>query len=131
MRDDAAERTPPAGDAAAQDGAAMQRDRGERRNVYSFCMCPGGQVVPTSVDGAELCVNGMSFSRRNSRWANSALVVGVSAADWAPFEVRRSSRAARSVPACGRALLVPALACIACMRVAAVAGIRPRRVRDD
>ena len=31
--------------------------------VYSFCMCPGGQIVPTSVNGKELCVNGMSFSR--------------------------------------------------------------------
>lgn len=57
-----------------------------RRNVYSFCMCPGGQVVPTSTSEMHLCVNGMSFSRRNSRWANSALVVGVVPEDWAPYE---------------------------------------------
>eukprot|EP00892_Ulva_mutabilis_P004200 jgi/Ulvmu1/2151/UM129_0011.1 len=68
-------------------GTARQEGRGGgRRHVYSFCMCPGGQVVPTSVEGGELCVNGMSFSRRNSQWANSALVVGVNAADWAPFQ---------------------------------------------
>lgn len=35
-----------------------------KRGVYSFCMCPGGQVVPTSTEEDELCVNGMSFSRR-------------------------------------------------------------------
>ena len=38
-------------------------------------MCPGGQIVSTSVTPNELCVNGMSFSRRDSKWANSALVV--------------------------------------------------------
>ena len=53
------------------------------RDVYSFCMCPGGQVVPTSTSTDELCVNGMSFSARGSPWANAALVVGVGPADWA------------------------------------------------
>ena len=48
---------------------------------YSFCMCPGGQIVPTSVNPGELCVNGMSFSRRQSKWANSALVVNVNTDD--------------------------------------------------
>jgi len=47
----------------------------KKRSVYSFCMCPGGQIVSTSVTPNELCVNGMSFSRRDSKWANSALVV--------------------------------------------------------
>jgi uncharacterized FAD-dependent dehydrogenase len=47
------------------------------RGVYSFCMCPGGQIVPASTDPEEACVNGMSFSRRDSMWANSALVVTV------------------------------------------------------
>jgi hypothetical protein len=61
------------------------------RNVYSFCMCPGGQVVPTIVDEGELCVNGMSFSRRDSRWANSAVVVAVGERDWQPWVVRQSS----------------------------------------
>ena len=57
------------------------------RSVYSFCMCPGGQIVPTSTREGELCINGMSFSRRNSKWANAALVVNTIAADWAPYEV--------------------------------------------
>ena len=44
-------------------------------------MCPGGQIVPSSVNPDELCVNGMSFSKRDSLWANSALVVAVAADD--------------------------------------------------
>jgi uncharacterized FAD-dependent dehydrogenase len=55
-------------------------DKGTR-GVYSFCMCPGGQIVPTSTSPDELCVNGMSFSKRESRWANSALVVTVNPND--------------------------------------------------
>jgi uncharacterized FAD-dependent dehydrogenase len=51
------------------------------RGVYSFCMCPGGQIVPSSTDPNEICVNGMSFSRRDSLWANSALVVTIAAND--------------------------------------------------
>ena len=47
------------------------------RGVYSFCMCPGGQIVPASTESNEVCVNGMSFSRRDSPFANSALVVTV------------------------------------------------------
>lgn len=56
---------------------------GVTRSVYSFCMCPGGQIVPTSVNPDELCVNGMSFSQRQSKWANSALVVNVNPSDMA------------------------------------------------
>ncbi|XP_010273685.1 PREDICTED: uncharacterized protein LOC104609148 [Nelumbo nucifera] len=52
------------------------------RSCYSFCMCPGGQVVLTSTNPSELCINGMSFSRRASRWANAALVVTVSEKDF-------------------------------------------------
>ena len=37
------------------------------RGVFSFCMCPGGQIVPTSMDKAHVCVNGMSFSKRSSK----------------------------------------------------------------
>ncbi len=55
------------------------------RQAYSFCMCPGGQIVPTSTNPAELCVNGMSFSKRASPFANSGLVVPVTPADYAPF----------------------------------------------
>nr|XP_048318301.1 uncharacterized protein Cbei_0202-like [Ziziphus jujuba var. spinosa] len=52
------------------------------RSCYSFCMCPGGQVVLTSTNPSEICVNGMSFSRRASKWANAAIVVSVSTEDF-------------------------------------------------
>lgn len=55
------------------------------RGVYSFCMCPGGWVVPSSTEADGLCVNGMSLKRRDSPLANSALVVSVETADFAPY----------------------------------------------
>ncbi|XP_062231368.1 uncharacterized protein LOC133928879 isoform X2 [Phragmites australis] len=58
----------------------------QSRSCYSFCMCPGGQVVLTSTNPSELCINGMSFSRRASKWANSALVVTVSSHDFKSFQ---------------------------------------------
>ena len=57
----------------------------ENRACYSFCMCPGGQVVPTSVNSEELSVNGMSFSKRQSKWANSGLVVTIKSEDYIQF----------------------------------------------
>lgn len=45
------------------------------RGVYSFCMCPGGFVVPAATGPEQLVVNGMSPSNRGSRWANSGMVV--------------------------------------------------------
>ncbi len=45
------------------------------RGVYSFCMCPGGFVVPAATDSNQLVVNGMSPSNRGSKWANSGMVV--------------------------------------------------------
>lgn len=51
------------------------------RGVYSFCMCPGGWIVPSATESAGLCVNGMSLKRRDSPRANSALVVTVRASD--------------------------------------------------
>lgn len=47
----------------------------EGRGVYSFCMCPGGFVVPSSSAPDEIVVNGMSAAGRNSQWSNSAIVV--------------------------------------------------------
>ncbi len=47
------------------------------RGVYSFCMCPGGIVVPSATSENQLVVNGMSNSKRNSPWANSGVVVEV------------------------------------------------------
>eukprot|EP00520_Triparma_pacifica_P003996 CAMPEP_0118637766 /NCGR_PEP_ID=MMETSP0785-20121206/3325_1 /TAXON_ID=91992 /ORGANISM="Bolidomonas pacifica, Strain CCMP 1866" /LENGTH=513 /DNA_ID=CAMNT_0006528969 /DNA_START=113 /DNA_END=1651 /DNA_ORIENTATION=+ len=55
---------------AASDGV---RDRG----CYSFCMCPGGQIVPASTTSSTVVVNGMSFSKRDSKFANSAVVVNI------------------------------------------------------
>lgn len=46
--------------------------------VYSFCMCPGGMIVPTATVPNTVVVNGMSTARRSSRFANSGLVVSVS-----------------------------------------------------
>lgn len=63
--------------------ANFEEAAAQARGVYSFCMCPGGQIVPTSTDPGLLCINGMSFSRRDSKWANSALVATVGEADWA------------------------------------------------
>lgn len=47
------------------------------RGVYSFCMCPGGLIVPAATAPGEIVVNGMSMSGRNSRWANSGIVCEV------------------------------------------------------
>lgn len=52
------------------------------RNVYSFCMCPGGYVVNASSEKDRLAVNGMSYSARDSHNANSALIVNVNPADF-------------------------------------------------
>lgn len=51
------------------------------RGVYSFCMCPGGMIVPTSTCEGELAVNGMSFSGRRGPFANAGLVVELRAED--------------------------------------------------
>ncbi|WP_319408621.1 FAD-dependent oxidoreductase [uncultured Desulfosarcina sp.] len=51
------------------------------RGVYSFCMCPGGFIVPASTQDDALVVNGMSFSRRNSPYANAGIVVEITLAD--------------------------------------------------
>ena len=52
------------------------------RGVYSFCMCPGGYVVNASSEEGHLAVNGMSYHARDSRNANSAIVVTVSPEDF-------------------------------------------------
>lgn len=55
------------------------------RGVYSFCMCPGGFIVPASTDSNQVVVNGMSPSLRNSRFANSGIVVEVRVEDTAEY----------------------------------------------
>ncbi len=52
------------------------------RGVYSFCMCPGGFIVPAMTSGDESVVNGMSPSLRNSPYANSGIVTEVRLADF-------------------------------------------------
>lgn len=49
----------------------------EGRGVYSFCMCPGGVIVPAATGPGQQVVNGMSSSARNTPWANSAIVTAV------------------------------------------------------
>ncbi len=53
------------------------------RGVFSFCMCPGGWIVPASTTEGELVVNGMSLSKRDSPFANSGFVVAIEPHDWA------------------------------------------------
>ena len=52
------------------------------RGVYSFCMCPGGYVVNASSEQERLAVNGMSYSRRDGKNANSAIIVTVTPKDF-------------------------------------------------
>ena len=55
------------------------------KGVFSFCMCPGGIIVPASTAPGELVLNGMSVSRRDSKFANSGFVVEVNEKDWQRF----------------------------------------------
>ncbi len=56
----------------------------EGRGVFSFCMCPGGILVPASTAPGELVLNGMSTSLRNSKWANAGVVVSIEPQDVSP-----------------------------------------------
>ncbi len=59
------------------------RDRGKiRRGVYTFCMCPGGEVVNASSEPGMLVLNGMSYSQRSSPFSNAALVVSCHGEDY-------------------------------------------------
>lgn len=53
----------------------VYKAQAEGRGVYSFCMCPGGFVVPASTAAEQTVVNGMSPANRGSKWANSGMVV--------------------------------------------------------
>ncbi len=55
------------------------------RGVFSFCMCPGGLIVPSATAPGEIVVNGMSMSRRDSPFANSGMVTSVEPEDLAPW----------------------------------------------
>lgn len=70
-------------------GAAEYRmvwkGEGDFRAVYSFCMCPGGEIMAATAQSGCLCTNGMSDCARDGRFANSALVVPVNPEDFASF----------------------------------------------
>ncbi len=70
--------------AASYSLVSQQRGRG----VYSFCMCPGGFIVPAMTRSDESVVNGMSPSSRGSRYANSGMVTEVRLEDLAPLRER-------------------------------------------
>jgi uncharacterized FAD-dependent dehydrogenase len=53
----------------------------EGRGVYSFCMCPGGFVIPAATDREQIVVNGMSPANRGTQWSNSGMVVEVRSDD--------------------------------------------------
>jgi uncharacterized FAD-dependent dehydrogenase len=62
--------------------AAQTSSGGGDRAAYTFCMCPGGMVVPAQNDPGRVVVNGMSFAARRAFWANSALIVQVRPGDY-------------------------------------------------
>ena len=62
---------------------------GDRRRVYSFCMCPGGYVVNASSEEGRVCVNGMSEHKRDGKYANSALIVAIDPDDFCQKEVTK------------------------------------------
>ena len=65
---------------------AQVKHKGIEKGVFSFCMCPGGFIVPAATAPGEIVVNGMSPSRRDSKFANSGMVVEVSPFDLKPYE---------------------------------------------
>ena len=68
---------------AAEYSAVCQVDG---RGVFSFCMCPGGILVPSMTEAGEMVLNGMSNSGRDSKWANAGVVVQIEPEDIHSFE---------------------------------------------
>ncbi len=60
--------------------------RVDGRGVYSFCMCPGGFIIPAATAPGQLVVNGMSPASRGSKWANSGMVVEVLPEDLSAYD---------------------------------------------
>lgn len=63
------------------------------RGVYSFCMCPGGFVIPAATDKEQIVVNGMSPSNRGGQWSNSGMVVEIRPEDVAAMGVGDNNKA--------------------------------------
>ncbi|NGM17597.1 FAD-dependent oxidoreductase [Eggerthellaceae bacterium zg-893] len=94
-----------------------ERAGGRQRGVYTFCMCPGGEVVAATSESGQVVVNGMSRHARDGKNANSALLVGVGPEDFGSDDVlagvafqRRIERAAFEAAraAGGKAYAAPA-----------------------
>jgi len=69
-------------DQAAATYSFTYTDRTTGRGVYTFCMCPGGEIVNASSANGHLVLNGMSYSKRDSKYSNSAIVVTGQTADY-------------------------------------------------
>ena len=70
----------------------------EGRGVYSFCMCPGGFVIPAATGPEQIVVNGMSPANRGTQWSNSGMVVEVRPEDLDGMAVANSSLSALDSP---------------------------------
>ena len=68
-------------DLPAAEYSLVHNNKKTGRGIYSFCMCPGGVVINSSSEKDKLCVNGMSYSKRDGIYSNSAIVVTVKAAE--------------------------------------------------
>ena len=68
------------------------------RGVYSFCMCPGGFVIPAATDKEQIVVNGMSPSNRGGQWSNSGMVVEIRPEDINPADYPSPSHSLTSSP---------------------------------
>lgn len=94
------------------------------RGAFSFCMCPGGWIVPASTSSQGLVVNGMSLSKRDSEFANSGFVVAISLEDLAHLKLTgplagvalQEKLEARALVAGGGALVAPASRVVDFMR---------------
>ena len=65
----------------------VTNETASKRRVYSFCMCPGGFVVNASSEENRLCVNGMSYSKRDNKYCNSAIIANVEPSDFIQNDV--------------------------------------------
>jgi len=61
-----------------------------KRGVYSFCMCPGGLILPSPTEAGGMAVNGMSNAKRGGNWANSGIVVQVTPDDISRHGIKSS-----------------------------------------
>ena len=84
------------------------------RGVYSFCMCPGGFIVPAMTGGGESVVNGMSPSGRNSVFANSGIVTEVRLSDFEHLRSEHGPETVRSLRPSGCRISWPAVAAARC-----------------